>query len=100
MYIATWARITFQTLTLKHQVLRTIPLLNPNIKHRHQRKGVRRSVVRQPWSLKYVNNVSCVDQLCSVKHAPNVPNIAKNLPVGPDYTNFGKLGKPWGPDTK
>ena len=39
-----------------------------------QRKGV-----RQRQSLKYVNNVSCVDQLCSVKLAPN---DAQNLPVG------------------
>ena len=54
------------------------------------------AVVRQCQSLKYVNNVSCVDQLCSVKLALNVPDVAQNLPVGARLNQFGKLGKPWG----
>ena len=46
-----------------------------------QRKDVTLDIVRRQ-SLKYVNNVSCVDQLCSIKLVPNIPNVAQNLPVG------------------
>ena len=41
-----------------------------------QKKGVSLAVVRQHQLLKYVNNVSYVDQLCSVKHVPNVQTVA------------------------
>ena len=50
-----------------------------------QRKGVCPAIVRQCQSLKYVNNVICVDQLCSVKLAPNV---AQNQPVGARLNQF------------
>ena len=50
-----------------------------------QRKGVSPAVVRQLQSLKYVNNVSCVDQLYTVKLAPNV---AQNLGVGAGLNQF------------
>ena len=53
-----------------------------------QRKGVSLTIVRQHQSLKYVNNVSCVDQLCSVKLAPNIPNVAQNLPVMAKLNQF------------
>ena len=43
--------------------------------------------------LKYVNNVSCVDQLCFVKLAPNVPNVAQNLPVGARLNQFWETCK-------
>ena len=59
-------------------------------------KGTSPAVVRQHQLLKYVNNVSYVDHLCSVKHVPNVQTVAKDLPVGPDINSLGKLGKPWG----
>ena len=52
-----------------------------------QRKGISPAIVRCQ-SLKYVNNVSCVDQLCSLKLAPNVPNAAQNLPVGVRLNQF------------
>ena len=52
-----------------------------------QRKGINLAFVRRQ-SLKYVNNVSCVDQLCSVKLAPNVPKVAQNLPVGARLNQF------------
>ena len=55
---------------------------------RPQRKGVSPAVVRQHQSLKYVNNVSCLDQLCSVKLAPNVLNVVQNLPVGSRLSQF------------
>ena len=47
-----------------------------------QRKGASPAIVRQCSSLRYVNNASCIDQLCSVKLVPNVPNVAQNLPLG------------------
>ena len=50
-----------------------------------QRKGISPAVARQRQSLKYVNNVSCVDQLYSVKLVPNVPNVAQNLPKFGEY---------------
>ena len=40
-----------------------------------QKKGISPAVVRR-LSLKYVNKVSCVNQLCSVKHVPNVQTVA------------------------
>ena len=43
--------------------------------------------------LKYVNSVSCVDPLCSVKTVPNVQTVAQDLPVGQDYTSLGKNGE-------
>ena len=81
------------------------PVINLNsvvVNHTHivqgqpQRKGVSLAIVKQCQSLKYVNNASCVDQLCSVKRAPNVPNVVQNLPVGARLNQFWKLGKPWG----
>ena len=53
-----------------------------------QRKGVSPAVVGQCQSLKYVNNVSCVDQFCSVKLVPNVPNFAQNQPIGTRLNQF------------
>ena len=50
------------------------------IKGQPQNRGVSPAVVRR-LSLKYVNNVSCVNQLCSVKHVPNVRTVAQDLPV-------------------
>ena len=67
--------------------------INSVVNHAHivqgqpQRKGISLAVVRRQ-SLKYVNNVSCVDQFCSVKLAPNVPNVAQNLPVGARLNQF------------
>ena len=81
----------------KQELLQNV---NSVVNHPHivqgqpQRKDVSQAIVRCQ-SLKYVNNVSCVDQLCSVKLAPNVGDVAQNLP---DCTSFGKLVKPWGPD--
>ena len=49
-----------------------------------QRKGVSPAIVRQSHAV----NVSCVDQLCSVKHVPNVPNGTQNLPVGARLNQF------------
>ena len=46
------------------------------VKGQPQKKGVSPAVVRQCQSLKFVNNFSCVDQLCSVKHVPNVQTVA------------------------
>ena len=37
-----------------------------------------------------MNNVFCVDQLCSVKLAPNVLNVAQNLAVGARLNQFWK----------
>ena len=47
-----------------------------------------------------MNNVSFVDQLCSVKHVQNVQNVAQDLPVGARLNQFEKLVKPWGPDQR
>ena len=55
-----------------------------------QRKDVSPAIVRQHQSLKYVNNVSCVNRLSSIKLAPNVQNVAQNLPVGARL-NLGPL---------
>ena len=55
-----------------------------------QEKGASPAVVRRR-SLKYVNNVSCVDQLCSVKHVPNVQTVAKDLPVGARLNQFCEI---------
>ena len=40
-----------------------------------------------------MNNVSRVDQLCSVKLAPNVPTVAQNLLVGARLNQFGETWK-------
>ena len=53
-----------------------------------QRKGICLAVVRQRPSLKYVKNVSYVDQLCSVKHVPNVQTVVKDLPVRARLNQF------------
>ena len=45
-------------------------------------------------SLKYMNDVSCVDQLSFVQSVKNVPIAAPDFPVGArlqDSTSFGKL---------
>ena len=55
-------------------------------------KGISLVIVSQNQKLKYVNNVSCVDQLFSVKLAPNVPNVAQNLPVG---ASLSQLWETW-----
>ena len=39
--------------------------------------------------LKYVKDVSCVDQLSFVKHLTNVPTVTSSLPVGARLQNFG-----------
>ena len=53
-----------------------------------QRKGLSPAVVRQHQSSKYVNNVCCVDQLCSVKHVPNFQTACR----GQTKAVFGNLG--------
>ena len=53
-----------------------------------QKKGISLAVVRQHQLLKYVNNVSCVDQLCSVKHVSNVQTVVKDLHVGARLNQF------------
>ena len=58
------------------------------LKGQPQRKGESPVVVRQCLSLKYVNNFSHVDQLCSVQHVPNVQTVAHNLPVGAGLNQF------------
>ena len=52
-----------------------------------QKKGISPATIKQN-QLKCVNNVSCVDQLCFVKLAPNVPNVVQNLPVGARLNQF------------
>ena len=52
------------------------------VKGQPQKKGVSPAVVRQRQSLKYVNNVSCVNHLSSVNLVPNVKTVASDLPVG------------------
>ena len=54
----------------------------------HQRKALSAAVVKQHQLLKYVNNISCVSQLCSVKHVPNFQTVAKDLPVGARLNQF------------
>ena len=73
--------------------------LNSVVNHAHivqeqtQRKGIHIAIVRQCQSLKYVNNVSCLDQLCSVKLAPNVPqNLSVWGQTKPVLENLGSLG--------
>ena len=76
--------------------------VNSVVNHAHiaqgqpQRKGISPAVVRRQ-SLKYVKNVSCVDQLCFVKHAPNV---AQNLPAGARLNQFWETWEPLGARTK
>ena len=52
-----------------------------------QRKGVSPAIIRRQ-SLKYVNNISCVDQLFSNKLASDVPNVEENMPVGARLNQF------------
>ena len=73
----------------------TVNFANLNVvSHAHfvhgqpQKKGISPATVKQNQKLKYVNNVYCVDQLCSVKLAPNVPNVVQNLPVGARLNQF------------
>ena len=67
-----------------------------NVSHAHfvkgqpQKKGISPATVKQNQQLNFVNNVSCVDQLCSVKLAPNVPLVVQNLPVGARLSQFWK----------
>ena len=42
-----------------------------------------------------MKNVSCVDQLCSVKHVPNFQTVSQDLPVGAKPV-LGYLGSPGG----
>ena len=60
-----------------------------------QRKGIspRVSDCQQEKSqLKSVKSVSCVTQLSCVNPVSNVANVVPNLPVGPDFKIFGKVG--------
>ena len=66
------------------------------VKGQPQKKGVSLAVIRQCQPLKYVNNVSCIDQLCSVKNTPNVQTVAQDLPVGARLHQFSQLGNFWG----
>ena len=65
----------------------TFKSLSDNKTHAHivkgqaQKKGISPPVVSQLQELKYVNNVSCVDHLSSVKHVPNVQTVVLDLPV-------------------
>ena len=56
-----------------------------------QKKFISLGVVRHQL-LKYLNNISCVDQLCSVEHAPNIQTVAQILPIenqtGPNLTRL------------
>ena len=47
-----------------------------------------------------MNNVSCVDQLCSVKHVPNVQTVVKDLTVGARLNQFGETWKAFGAGPK
>ena len=61
-----------------------------------KKKNLSPAVVRH-LLLKHVNNVSCVDQLCSVKHLQNVQTVAQDLPVGARLNQFWET---WGPDQR
>ena len=52
-----------------------------------QKKGLNPDIVQQK-SLKYVKDVSCVDQLCLVQNVRNVPIVAPDLPVGARLHHF------------
>ena len=84
----------------------SVPNVNCLVNHANivqgqlQRKGVSSAIVRQRQSLKYVNNVSCVDQLCSVKGSPNALNVAQNLPVGARLNQFWKTWEALGAGPK
>ena len=60
-----------------------------------QKKGTSSAVVRQCELLKYVNNVSCINQLCSVKHT-KCSNCCKRFAcrgrTRPVLGNLGSLG--------
>ena len=62
-------------------------------------KGKAQAIVRR-HPLKCVNNVFCVDQLCSVKLAPNVQNVEQNLPVGVRLNQFWKTWEALGAGPK
>ena len=56
-----------------------------------QNKGVSFIVVNcYQRKLKYVKDISCVNQLSLVKHVTIVPAVALNLPVGSRLQNFWK----------
>ena len=67
------------------------------VNHAHIVRGQpqKKGVVRHQL-LKYVNNVSCVDQLCSVKHVPNVQTVCTRSAfrgqTKPVLGNLGSLG--------
>ena len=54
------------------------------------KEGLSHVIVKQnqSQSLKYVNNVSCVDHLCSLKLVPNVRPVVPYLPVGARVNQF------------
>ena len=47
-----------------------------------------------------MNIVSCVDQLCSVKHVPNVQTVVKDLPAGARLNQFWKTWEALGAGPK
>ena len=61
-----------------------------------QKKGISPFIVNQKQELKCVNNASCVDHLCSVKIAPNVPRVVTNLIVGARMYQFWEIWETMG----
>ena len=67
------------------------------VKGQPQKKGVSPVFVQQKQPLKYVNNVFCVDLLCSVRP---VPNVAQTLPVGTRLNHFWETWQALGASQK
>ena len=53
-----------------------------------QKKGVSPVVVNCYQRLKYVKDISCVDQLSFIKPVTNVPTVTLDLPVGARLHEF------------
>ena len=65
-----------------------------------QKKGISPVIVKQEQKLKFVNNASCVDHLCSVKNASNVPLAVPNLIVGARLNQFWETWQTMGAGPK
>ena len=90
--------LTKVAFTLNLLVARTVitTLTEGQIDRQRIRSPVSLLVVSQHQELKYVNDASCVGQLCSVKTVPNVQTVVQDPPVGARL-QFGKPEKLWRP---
>ena len=90
--------------TMNHQALNSVNLNVvfpvPFAVGQPQKKGISPVIVKQEQKLKFVNNASCVDHLCSLKNASNVPLAVPNLIVGARLNQFWETWQTMGAGPK